>query len=345
MAVERSDMSATTINGEIYLIGGCVGDQEWTPSNGGMYACTAVAKMAEKYNPETDTFVTLADAPRVRYRHAAAALGSQLYLFGGRDVYDALVSHVDVLDTSTGTWSTLSSLMPNPTSDLAAISFGSRIYTFGGYDAAYTAMERTQVFDPTEPGTGAWSSGGMLVQGRGDHAAALVGTSAFVLGGFHHGNDFEYPIDHMESLNLSNSTGVWTPHSEMLQRRGDKAVAVLNGLIHVVGGETKNSIGHSVPLIDVEVYDHSTDTWYEGGSIATNRFRFSAAAVENSIYIFGGQGFLQGSYGEAGSKYPVLADVEEYTETEDSQTEASGVLKRSMISSATLFCAAAALGV
>lgn len=35
--------------------------------------------------------------------------------------------------------------------------------------------------------------------------------------------------------------------------RGDKAVAVLNDKLHVVGGETKNSDGHSTPLMDVEV--------------------------------------------------------------------------------------------
>ena len=34
--------------------------------------------------------------------------------------------------------------------------------------------------------------------------------------------------------------------------RGDKAVAVLHDKLHVVGGETKNSQEHSVPLMDVE---------------------------------------------------------------------------------------------
>ena len=37
--------------------------------------------------------------------------------------------------------------------------------------------------------------------------------------------------------------------------RGDKAVAVLNGKLHVVGGESKNQDGHSTPLMDVEVRD------------------------------------------------------------------------------------------
>merc|ERR1719343_995411 len=97
--------------------------------------------------------------------------------------------------------------------------------------------------------------------------------------------------------------------------RGDKAVAVLNGILHVVGGETKNTHGHSVALRDVEAYDPDGNSWYPGGSIPSHRFRFVAAAYGQSLFIFGGQGFLIGSYGEIGSKYPVVDTVEAYTET------------------------------
>ena len=38
----------------------------------------------------------------------------------------------------------------------------------------------------------------------------------------------------------------------------------------------------------------SEDTWYPGGSIPSQRFRFVAAAHGDSIYIFGGQGALMG---------------------------------------------------
>ncbi len=51
----------------------------------------------------------------------------------------------------------------------------------------------------------------------------------------------------------SNPAGGWKSRAAMKVARGDKAVAVLNDKLHVVGGETKNSDGHSTPLMDVEV--------------------------------------------------------------------------------------------
>lgn len=74
---------------------------------------------------------------------------------------------------------------------------------------------------------------------------------------------------------------------------------------------------HSFPckLAILQVYDVESDTWYEGGSIPSKRFRFVAAALGDSIYIFGGQGALMGSHNTAGSKYPVLDVVDQYKET------------------------------
>ena len=34
------------------------------------------------------------DAPRVRYRHAAAAVGTRIFLFGGCDIHDYLIPQV-----------------------------------------------------------------------------------------------------------------------------------------------------------------------------------------------------------------------------------------------------------
>ena len=64
--------------------------------------------------------------------------------------------------------------------------------------------------------------------------------------------------------------------------------------------------------------------WYPGGEIQSHRFRFVAASHGNSIYIFGGQGYLIGTQGAAGSKYPVYKMVEQYEETVAMSNEVSG---------------------
>ena len=176
----------------IYLKGGCANDQAWA-DNSGMYLCTGISKATEKYTPATDSYENLAEAPRSRYRHAAAAVGGRIYLFGGCAIDDSIITDIDVLDTTTGRWSTAGS-WPNATSDLSAFAHDGKIYVLGGYNRPdYLAMTTVMVFDPWQSGSAAWSEAPSLLQGRGDAAAAISGEMAFALGGFHHGN-WSYPI-------------------------------------------------------------------------------------------------------------------------------------------------------
>ncbi|CAJ1340223.1 unnamed protein product [Effrenium voratum] len=135
MPSSRSDLTATTVGDGIYLIGGCANDQEWSVG-ADMYLCSGLTKKVDKYLPASDSFEALTDAPRTRYRHTAAAVGSQIFVFGGCDISDAIVTEVDVLDTQTGQWSTLSTSMPNATSDLSSFVSGGKVYLLGGLQPA-----------------------------------------------------------------------------------------------------------------------------------------------------------------------------------------------------------------
>jgi len=323
MPAARSDLTATTVGDAIYLVGGCNNDQEWS-AGAGMYLCTGITKDTLKYLPLTDSYESLPEAPRSRYRHAAAAVGSRVFVFGGSRIDDGVVEEVDVLDTQAGQWSTLAGLMPFATSDLSAFAHGGKIYTLGGYGRPdYNASAKMMIFDPATEG---WSEGPSLVQGRGDAAAALAGGRAYALGGFHHG-DWSFPMDHLETFDPAFPGDGWRVRRNMSVARGDKAVAVLHDLLHVVGGESKNVAGHSLPLMDVEVYEAATDRWYGGGSIPSHRFRFVAAAHGNSLFIFGGQGALSGSHGAAGSRYPVVDAVDEYEETKTTLVSAARAIQ------------------
>jgi len=317
----RSDMTATTVGNAIYIIGGCWIDQTWVHDPVySEYKCgagleVAITKKAFKYLPGDDRYETLPDAPRGRYRHAAAVVGQKIYVVGGVDWQGNAVSQVDVLDTQAGTWSTFAFNMPTPTADPAAFAFGGKVYVVGGYVLPnYDASKVTYVLNPAGASGSAWYQGPQMIEGRGDTFATIVAGKAYVLGGFTHVNQFKTPLASLEELDVSRTGATWVPKRDIPTARGDKAVAGLNDVLHVVGGETKNDAGHSVPLRDVEVYDPSSNLWYTGGNIPSKRFRFTAAAHGNSIYIFGGQGFLEGTYGTTGSKYPLLSTVEQYKE-------------------------------
>lgn len=349
MPAARSDMTVTTVGDKIYLIGGCISDQQWTISpDYSYYGCgsglaSAVTGSVAVFLPLSNGYETnVSDAPRARYRHAAAAVGGSIYLFGGTDGVGNIVPEVDVLDVASGSWTTLATSMPNPTTDLTAFQHGDLIYVAAGYTAEWEAVTRVQVFDPELSGSAAWSEGPSLKQGRGDVAATMVGDSAYVVGGFHHSN-WDFPLDEVERLDLGINGAEWSVRQEMDIARGDKAVAALNGLVHVIGGETKNDDGHSVALKDVEVYDPESNQWFVGGSIPSDRFRFSAAAHGSSIFVFGGQGYLVGDFGTAGSHYPVLATVEEYVESvSDGTTDVNAARRADLYGSAWAVAAIAA---
>jgi len=325
MPSKRSDLTATTVGDAIYLVGGCDSDQEWN-ADAGMYLCTGITKETVKYLPLTDSYEFVSDAPRSRYRHASAAVGKKVYVFGGCRIDDSIISEVDVLDTESGEWSVLDEMMPNATSDLSAFVHDNKIYTLGGYNRPYyEASSAVMIFEPSSE---AWSLAPSLTQGRGDAAAVLAGGHAYAFGGFHH-DDWSSPMDHMETFDPVNPAMGWTVRKSMSLARADKAVAVLHDLLHVVGGESTDAEGNSLPLMDVEVYDSEADYWHNGGSIPSHRFRFVAAAHGASIFVFGGQGALSGEQGASGSTYPVLDTVDEYEESEAKATEASHSTERS----------------
>mmetsp|Transcript_34463 Transcript_34463/g.80008 ORF Transcript_34463/g.80008 Transcript_34463/m.80008 type:complete len:389 (+) Transcript_34463:73-1239(+) len=321
MLAARSDMTATTVGDAIYLIGGCTMDQVWVTGPYPSYACggglpSAISGKTTAYLPAGDEHrANLPDAPRARYRHAAAEVGGKIYLFGGTNGSEAIVQHVDVFDTATSTWSTLPEAFLNATTDNAAFAHGGKIYIVGGYDAQWSAKTTTYIFDPSKAGLAAWTMGPEMQQGRGDFSALMVGDSAFAIGGFHDGNNFEAPLETIERLDVGAGATKWMVRKAMSTARGDKAVAAVNGALHVVGGEGKSTDGHSVPLQDVEVYHPDCNEWKEGGDIPSKRFRFTAASHDQSLYIFGGQGYLEGTYGTAASKYPLMSKVEEFSET------------------------------
>ena len=322
---KRSDFTATTVtaNGKstILLVGGCVSNQTWI-QDPGMYGCGEVSNLTVSYDPATDTYKTQAAAPRPRYRHGAAAVGSKVYLFGGVDVTDALVTAIDVFDAASGSWSTLPDAMPDATTDLCVASNGTDVYVMGGYTPPdYTSSKSLRRFDTL---TSVWSIKTDMTQDRGDCAATSLDGKIYVYGGFHVGNGFAMPTPSMEVYDVA--TNKWSNATAAKVGRGDTAVIAFNGHVVVIGGETKDSKGNSVPLQDVEVYSPVYNNWTNIGDIPSRRFRFVAASFgADRSFVFGGQGYLVGTPSTAGSYYPVLGTVEEFDEIDPSSSSSPSV--------------------
>lgn len=310
----RSDFTATTVNDKIILTGGCIGRQ--TYQSWGGYGCNAVDKKTIIYHPKTDSFTTAPDMPRARYRHSAVAVGEKVYVMGGTnlDYPEPTLKPLDVFDTSKNKWITLTNVPLNGSKvDGSAFAIAKKIYFVGGYETSqYNATNKAWVLD-TEKLSDGWKPATSLKTNRGDHCSVTIDGSAYVFGGFNHHDQWSKPLNSLEKYD--SKTNKWISLSNVPTARGDKAGAVLNGRFQVIGGETKDSKGVSVPLSDVEVYNPILKKWTQEGDIPSKRFRFAASPHGDSVYIFGGQGYIVGVYGDAGSYYPTLDTVEAFHET------------------------------
>ena len=305
-----SDATATAIHEGIVIFGGCVANQEYDKGSG-FYYCPAVTNASTMYDPATDSYSPLKDMPRDRYRHAAAAIGSKIYLLGGRHADDAIVKEIDVYDADTDSWETLPCNFEQATSDAAAVTVrGTTILYVAGYSADYTAQSAVYTFDGTCEGIAKHSD---LNEARGDIGVArnCDGDSVSVFGGFTHENDFAAPLATLETLESIAVGSSWASEKTPAGvGRGDKVFAQLHCRQYAFGGENPN---HDGPMSTVEAHDNGV--WHKVGEMSTKRFRFFGTRYGDEVYLFGGQGpIVGGPYGTEGSYFPLTDVVEQYRE-------------------------------
>jgi len=315
-----SDNTATYVPsaGTILLAGGCnaKNGNTFIDAEGeelDFFYCGSISDKLYGFNPEDETFATLADLPRQRYRHAAVLAAGRLWLLGGRNVEDEVIAEIDVYDPETNTWSTPGIISEEYlTSDNGAFTNAdeSQIYVVGGYNPFYTAPEALSVtlaidvasaLDTDEPVIFVEEKASLNTQ-RGDvHAVSSPdGKKAYVAGGFE-----SYPCVPLTSVEVYDiESDTWSYTDDLNSARGDKALVQLDGKIYAIGGETSHPdqcaedpldvpplSAQSVAVDDVEVFHPNKNKWTVLSDIPNFRFRFSGAAHPDTgvIYTFGGQ--------------------------------------------------------
>jgi len=316
MPIPRSDMSVSVHEAaegtRMYLVGGCSQDQVcYNPASHFDCYCGGITNKTQFYTPVLDRFETFpADAPRARYRHAAAIADGTIYLFGGRDIADDVIIEVDAYNIKTNTWSTPCT-WNGATSDNAAFVEGGEIFLTGGWTPEYNANNQTLRFDPA---TCALTPLAEMANARGDAIAVSVNTTNgtefhFVVGGF--AKDICNGENVVESYNVSSNK--WTQHKDLALGRADMALGVIDSHVFAIGGETVNSgCNRSIAQTDVERLDAGNTThpfsgdWVVEESVPNNRFRYVGVSYGRTIYLFGGQSaWVENIDGNGNGGFPV----------------------------------------
>ena len=134
----------------------------------------------EAFDPKRNMWTTLPAFPDPRDHLAAAAIGSSLFVAGGRKLSLATnTGRLDVFDVKSGAWSTAPD-MPTARGGIAAASADGLVFVFGGEQASGT-FDETEIYDPEER---VWRAGPPMPTARhGLGAGVVTGGRIAVVGG------------------------------------------------------------------------------------------------------------------------------------------------------------------
>jgi hypothetical protein len=172
----RGGSGLVVYNDKFYMVGGN------TLGHSGGYVA-----WFDEFDPATNTFTSMPDAPRARDHFHAAVMGDKLYVVGGRltggtgGTFEPLIAEVDVFDFTTGYWSTLAagSNLPTPRAASATVAYNNQILVIGGEGngQAYATVEAL------DPATGNWATLESLNYPRHGTQAIVSGSGVIVTAG------------------------------------------------------------------------------------------------------------------------------------------------------------------
>lgn len=179
-ARSRGSAGTAIYNGKIYLAGGII--------NGHTSGTVA---WFDEYDPATDTWRSLQDAPHIRDHFFAIVVEDKFFCIGGRNTshheptfdafFGAVNLEIDCYDFKKGTWSTLGPQANLPVGSAAAgtVYLAGRIIYFGG-ETARDALNATRAFDPRAE---TWADLAALQQGRHGTQAVVFENRIYVASG------------------------------------------------------------------------------------------------------------------------------------------------------------------
>ena len=262
MPSAREGLSAVSLNGKIYAIGG------YGPSG-----VAGLVNANEVYDPTTNTWSEAAPMPTARAFLAAAAVNGKIYAMGGADAEGDMFDQVEIYDPSTNTWNTAAP-MPNGRFGFGAAALNGKIYAVGGSIGNGNGTS-VDVYDPS---TNTWSSAAPMSTGRYSLGLAVANGKIYAMGGETGVLTFANSVEVYDPL-----TNAWSAVAFMSTSRTDLAGASANGKVYAMGGYNGSVLN------SVEVYDPSTNIWSPAAPMLTKRDIPTATDVSGFIYVLGGQ--------------------------------------------------------
>ena len=262
MPTARSELAATALGGRVYVAGGI--------------AAFGASRAFEVYNPDGDTWEKRARLPTALHHLGLAALGAHVYASGGYTGirFTPRVRAVWAYDPRRDSWAEVGQ-MPAPRAAHAMVGLGDRLYFLGGVGPG---AEEVWSFAPA---TGTWRRDHAPLPTPREHltAVALSG-KLYAIGDRGHGHGNRRLVEVYDPL-----TDRWSPVADMHSAKSGFAAGVLNGRLHVAGGEALDS---GTTFSQHEMFDPATGTWTVLAALPSARHGVASASVEGGWFVIGG---------------------------------------------------------
>ena len=259
----RSNLALLSFGNQIYAIGGL--------------ASSGVVSKLDRFDPQTNTWVTLAPKLSPVFDARAAVINGLIYIPGGRlSIQDMQPSDIlEIYDTNTNQWSSGAPL-PIPLSGYGLVAYEGYLYVFGGWDGQ---KYRDNVFS-YDPTTNAWQERTPMPTARAFSGAAEALGKIYVIGGINDGQ----PVTVTEIYTPSRDHDElipWELGFPMPENRMGIQAATIADTIYVFGGETPNRIGL--------IYFPQTDVWQSlEPSPKPLGDDFGLASISTNLFFVGG---------------------------------------------------------
>jgi N-acetylneuraminic acid mutarotase len=181
----RGEGISAVVDDKIYLIGGRVRATE----DARLFYDHIDSVRNEVFDPTTERWSSLANAPTARNSAASAVIDGKIYVVGGRQFLrnadrtnrQVNVPNLEVYDPKLDQWETRSP-MPQAQGGLAATTLNGKLYVFGGEQwlPEQKVLAESWVYDPE---TDVWAALPPLPTPRHGLGASAIGDQIFVFGG------------------------------------------------------------------------------------------------------------------------------------------------------------------
>lgn len=312
---DRFGVTATVLNGYMYVAGGCIG----------VLDCENASNIVDYAPLSADgsigTWSTTSSLPADRVYGQLEQAGGTLYYMGGQDdsetAQSAIYYATPASDGSIASWSTASSGIGD-TSTTAAVArtqfstavWNDRIYVTGGYDASdastNTVFVSPQLSNGGDIAVDSWSSATGFNVARNGLTAVAYANNLYILGG-HDGLNFLSDVQYTQ-INEDGSLDDWSYTTSLPRNVSHADGFAANGYMYIFGGKqsaiTCTTNTYVAPISANTTVESGNNPTGIGEWFLTNE-RFSAersnlAAVynEGKAYLLGGScGTLEGGGG------------------------------------------------